>query len=400
MAGDTNRPVDIRVGKGVSRRDVMRQLGAVAAIGSAVGLAGCSALQRGEDDGDGGGNGDDGNGGGNGDDGDGDVPEYQLVELNPPPSELDFGSEPPERHITMVTHDASTSFFDPTIAGLHDAASQLGWSANFTGPSSGFSVEEQVNTLESAVDSGPDVLATTIADPSAYDNVIERALDNDIPVVLYNTNALTREEMRDKFGQALAYTGQDQVAAGYVCGLALLERLPDDASLVTPGLSDPGHDALSARADGMEMAIENEGDGIELTDRLDYSDDSNEGISSVENHLTANPDLDGIMGADAYTWFIGNAIENQDMAGEVTAGGFDLTNETLEHIGNETLQYTIGQDPYSQGYMPTMQMFAYMDRGMPPKDYPTGAEVIDTDNIDFATERSGGWGDLREFHGA
>lgn len=384
-----NNIVNIRVGKGVTRRDVMRQLGAAAgAVGVMGGLAGCTQQ------------GDNGDGTPNNGNGDGEAPEYQLVELNPPPTELDYTRDPPEREITMVTHDASTSFFDPTIGGLHDAASQLGWSANFTGPASEFSVEEQVNILESVVDSGPDVIATTIADPAAYDNVINRALDNDIPVVTYNTLAHTRDEMREKYGRALAYTGQEQIAAGYVCGLALLERLPDDASLVTPGLSDPGHSALDARATGMEMAVQNEGDGIELTDRLNYTSNSNEGISRIEDHLSANPDLDGIMGADAFTWFIGNALENQDMADEVVGGGFDLTTDTLDHISNETLKYTIGQDPYSQGYIPVIQMFAYMDRGMPPKDYKTGAEVIDTENIDFAIERSGGWGDLRDYHNA
>jgi ABC-type sugar transport system substrate-binding protein len=369
----------------------MRQIGAVAGVSGFIGLAGCTG---------------DGNGNGNGGSGTatdsigggGNAPNYQLVELNPPPTELDFNSDPPERQITMVTHDASTSFFDPTIGALHDAASQFGWSANFTGPSSGFSVQTQVNILNSVVDSGPDAIATTIADPSAYDDVINRALDNDIPVVTYNTLAHTRDEMRNKYGRALAYTGQDQVAAGYVCGLAMLDRLPDDASLVTPGLSDPGHSALSARAEGMEMAIRQNSD-IELTDRLNYTGDSNEGVSRIENHLTANPDLNGIMGADAFTWFIGNALENQGMAGDVVGGGFDLTTQTLEHINNDTLRYTIGQDPYSQGYFPTVQMFAYLDRGMPPKDYPTGAEVIDTSNIEFATNRSGGWGDLRGYHG-
>jgi ABC-type sugar transport system substrate-binding protein len=375
----------------------MKQLGAVAAVGGLGGLAGCTQGDDSTDTSGGGGStgtADGGDGGGSGG-----APEYQLVELNPPPTTLDFSSEPGSRQITMVTHDASTSFFDPTIGGLHDAASQLGWEATFTGPSSGFSVQEQVNILNSVVDSGPDVIATTIADPAAYDDVINRALENDIPVVTYNTLALDREGMRDKYGRALAYTGQDQVAAGYVCGLSMLDKLPDDASTVTPGLSDPGHSALSARAEGMEMAVRQNSD-VEVTDRLNYTGDSNEGVSRIENHLTANPDLDGIMGADAFTWFIGNAIANQGMADSVAGGGFDLTGETLEHINNGTLKYTIGQDPYSQGYVPTMQMFAYMDRGMPPKDYPTGAEVIDESNIEFAQTRSGGWGQLREYHGA
>lgn len=374
----------MRAGADVSRRQVMKQLGVAAgAVGAFGGLAGCF-----QEDGDG--------------DGDtnaqGDGPNYQLVDLVPPPTDLDFTSDPPDRQITMVTHDAQTSFFNPTIGGLHDAASQLGWDATFTGPTSGNDPQQQVEILETVVDSGPDAIATTLNNENAFDNVIGRALDNDIPVVLYNTNALSRDQMRETFDRSLAYTGQDQVAAGYVCGLAMLERLPDDASRVTAGLSDPAHSALSARADGMEAAIEQEGDGIEVTDRLNYTDNANEGVAAVENWFTSNPDLDGIMGADAYTWLIGNAIENQGMAGDVTAGGFDLTTETMDHISNGTLQYTVGQDPYSQGYVPTIQLFAYMDRGMPPKDYPTGAEVVDESNIEFAIERSGGWGDLLEYH--
>lgn len=391
-SGDTNR-VNIKVGKEFSRRTVVKQISALTGIGVASSLAGCSALQRTPSDDN---NGNSNNGGGNGS-GDGKAPDYQLVELIPPPDSLSFNQKPPERKITMVTHDASTSFFDPTIGGLHDATRQLGWQGNFTGPSSGFDPQKQIKILESAVDSSPDVIATTITDPSSYDNVIKRALDNDILVILYNTNALTRDEMRKKYGRALAYTGQDQVAAGYVCGKTLVDKLPNGAKKVTIGLSDPGHSALSARAEGTEMAIKQYSD-LEITERLNYTGDSNEGISRIENHLTST-NIDGIAGMDAFTWFIGNALKNQNMANKVVGGGFDLTTETLQHISNNNLKYTIGQDPYSQGYMPTLQMFNYLDRGMPPKDYATGAEVIDSGNIDFAMERSGSWGTLLKWQG-
>ena len=391
VSGNDNR-TDIVVGDGISRRTVVKQIAAATGVAAMGGLAGCSAVQRQQETTTAGGGGGNGNGGGGGQ-----APDYQLVELVPPPDTLKFDQNPPERRVTMVTHDASTSFFDPTIGGLHDATRQLGWRGNFTGPSSGFDPQEQINLLESAIDAGPDAIVTTITDPSSYDNVINRALDNDIPVVLYNTNALTRDQMREKYGRALAYTGQDQVAAGYVCGLTMVEKLPDDAQRVTVGLSDPGHSALSARADGTEMAIKQNSD-LEVTERLNYTGDSNEGISRIENHLTSN-DVDGIAGMDAFTWFIGNALKNQNMSGEVVGGGFDLTTETLQHINNDVLKYTIGQDPYSQGYVPTMQLFAYMDRGMPPKDYATGAEVIDSDNIQFAMERSGAWGTLLQWQG-
>lgn len=421
MRDNWQKRVNVKVGKDVSRREVLKRIGAAGSAGGLGTLAGCSAIQRnqggaetptpqaqetteateatdqGTAQGGGGANtSQQGTTQGGVDVGTPEeAPDYQLVELVPPPTDLNFDEEPPEREITMVTHDASTSFFDPTIAGLHDAADQLGWSANFTGPSSGFSVQEQVSILESAVTSGPDAIATTIADPEAYDNVINRALENDISIVTYNTNALSSEQMREKYGRSLAYTGQSQVGAGYASGLSMVEKLPDDASLVTPALSDPGHSALSARAQGMEMAVRQNSD-LELTDRLNYTGNSNEGVTRVQNHLTSNPDLDGIMGADAFSWFIGDALANQGMGDEVIGGGFDLVTETLNHISEGAMDYTIGQDPYSQGYVPTKQLFAYLDRGMPPKNYATGAEVIDSENIEFAMERSQAWAQLAD----
>lgn len=379
MSPEDGDQISIDLGKGLSRRDVMRQVGAASAVGSAAGLAGCTDLVfRDEEDG---GAATGGNGGG-----DGDVPDYQLVELVPPPTELDYETEWEEREISMVTHDAATSFFDPTIAGLHDAANQLGWSANFTGPSGGEDIEEQVTILESTVDANPDVIITTILDENAYDAVIQDALDEDIVVLTYNTNALSTEQMMDRFGQRLSYTGQDNYAAGYVCGLAAAERLESEDGQVTIGTCCPAHSALGDRADGIAAALEAE-TNVE-TEVLDITDDSNEGITRIEDHIASTDDLLGIIGTDAYTWFIAEAFESQGVEDELLGGGFDLEEPTMEAIRDGTMDYTIGQDPYSQGFMPTMLAWLYMERGIPPKDYMTGAEVIDQENIDFALERS------------
>jgi ABC-type sugar transport system substrate-binding protein len=394
--------IEIKAGAGVSRRNLMKQVTAALGTGALASLAGCG---QGGDPGNGSPTDIDTNepqtqsqttdedGGSSGESGD--VPNYQLVELVAPPTTLDYQSEPASRSITMVTHDASTSFVVPIIAGLHDAARQLGWDATFTGPTDGTDVNRQVELIESAIDSGVDAIATTIIDQSAYDQTISRAFEEDIPVVSYNTNPLTRDQMREKFGRALAYTGQGQVGAGYVCGLALLERLPDDATTVTIGTCCPGASFSENRSAGMEMAIRQNSD-LELTNMINLTTQASEGVTTVENHITSNPDVDGIIGTDAFTWFIGDALENQGMEGDIIGGGFDLTGETLDHISNNVLNFTVGQDPYSQGYVPTNQMFQYLDRGIPPKNYPTGAEVIDTENIEFARERSD-WGTLREW---
>ncbi|WP_217895829.1 substrate-binding domain-containing protein [Natronolimnobius baerhuensis] len=380
MPPDDKSRVNIRLGKGVSRRDIMRQVGAASAVGAAAGLAGCTDLVFQEDSDD-----DDSPAGSGGGNGNGDVPDYQLVELIPPPTELDYESEWEEMDVSMVTHDAATSFFDPAIAGLHDAAQQLGWSANFTGPTGGEDVEEQVQILESTVDAGPDVIITTVIDENAYDAVIQEALDNDIVVMLYNTNAWTVDDMQDRFDRTLPYTGQDNYAAGYVVGLEAADRLESDDGQVTIATCCPGHSALGDRADGIEAALENETDVS--TEVLDITDDSNEGITRLEDHITAEEDVIAILGTDAYTWFIAEALEAQGVEDEIMGGGFDLEEPTMEAIENGIMEFTIGQDPYSQGYVPTMLAWLYMERGIPPKDYRTGAEVIDQENIDFALER-------------
>ncbi|RKD95530.1 substrate-binding domain-containing protein [Halopiger aswanensis] len=388
MADNDDR-ISVRVGSGISRRRVMQQLGAIAAVG---GLAGC--LQRNEGDED------SGNGGDSGSDSDGTAPSYQRVDLTPPPTELDFSRDPPERDITMVCHNAAISFWDPAIGGLHDAASQLGWNATFTGPSGGFSVEEQVNILENVVASEPDAIVTTVSDTEAYNSVIQDALDNDIAVLTFNTNSLReegRQHMREEFGQALPFVGQDQYSSGYANGMALLDKLPDDASKVTIGLADPAHSGQAARASGAEDAIRQNSD-IEITDRVNYTDDSNEGVSRIANHLAANPELDGMAGSDAYSWFIGQAAEEEGMAEDMVIGGFDLDQNTLDYIQQGVMNYTTGQDPYSQGYLPVHQAFAYLERGMPPKEIMTGAEIVDQETIDFALERRN-WGELLDYHG-
>ncbi|WP_247004279.1 substrate-binding domain-containing protein [Halosolutus gelatinilyticus] len=382
--GDSGR-ASIDLGAGVSRRDVMRRLGAASAVGATASLAGCSDLvfRDGEDDGSSARNCEDG-------------VNYQQIDLVPPPTDLDYESGGNEREVNMVTHDAATSFFDPTMAGLHDAASQVGWSANFSGPTGGEDVEEQVTILESTVDAGPDVILTTIIDEHAYDSVLQEALDNDIVVLAYNANSLSTQQMEEQFDRALAYVGQDNYAAGYVCGLAAAERLESDDGQVTIATCCPGHSALGERAAGIKDALTEE-TGVE-TDQLDVTDDSNEGIARLEDHIASTENLLGIVGTDAYTWFIGEALKSQGVEDELLGGGFDLEEPTMEAINNGVMDYTIGQDPYSQGYVPTMLAWLYMERGIPPKDYKTGAEVIDQENIEFALKRSD-WSTLLEQQG-
>jgi ABC-type sugar transport system substrate-binding protein len=387
--------LEIDVGDGLSRRKVMRRIGGAAALGAFGGLAGCSGNQ-GNSGGNQGNNGSqDSSGGGQGSGGA--APDYQLVEYIPPPTNLDYTSPGAELDMVMVTHDASASFFVPVIAGLHDAARQVGWNARFTGPSSGFDPEKQVDIVNSTIDEGPDVLATTIVNKQTFTDAIKRAVDNDIHVITYNTNAWSRDEMRNRVGQALAFAGQIQIPAGYATGVAVLDAMDDTSSgSAAIGISDPGHSALSARAEGVEMAF-SQNSNLNIKSRINYGGNSSDGISAVEDFITANPDVKTIVGVDGFAWFVGRAIENQGKSGEIIGGGIDVIERILEEMKKGNLQVAVGQDGYSQGYVPTTSSWAYMTRGIPPKNYITGAEVVTPQNVDQVLTRSNNWSTLREW---
>jgi ABC-type sugar transport system substrate-binding protein len=57
------------------------------------------------------------------------------------------------------------------------------------------------------------------------------------------------------------------------------------------------------------------------------------------------------------------------------------------------MQWTIGQDPYTQGFMPVLMAWKQIERGYPGVFYDTGAEIIDPSNIADTIAREQNWVD-------
>jgi ABC-type sugar transport system substrate-binding protein len=297
-----------------------------------------------------------------------------------------------------VTHNTGSAFFIPVIVGLHDAAKQVGWSATYTGPSGGVSVSEQVEVLNSVVENNPAAIGTSLMDDTSYDDVINRALDNDIPVAVWNTGSYTPQQMRDTFGQRLPFVGQNHVSAGYASGLTMAEKLSTNSPKVTIARCCSGFQYALKRAEGIRRGLSDALDNPEFTEVLEYGQQASEAVPTIESHFAANPNLDAVASVDAFAFFVSQAVQNTGNQDEITVGGADLIANTMEVIKDGTMAYSFGQDPYTQGHEPTMQMWRYLDRGVPPKDVDTAAEIVDESKVDWVQRRSNTWGNLREWH--
>lgn len=402
---DGNGVISIELG--VSRRNLMKQLSAAGLAGGMASVAGCTGLRQsqqtesGAETGDGAGSGQSGSGSD-------ELPTALRVPLNPPPTadSMDLSSPSQEqRRMVFVTHVVD-EFMTGIIVGMNDGLNHLGWQGEFVGPSS-HNPSQQIETLNTTVSrlrSGRDAIATSILNRDQYTQPVKNALDNDIPVASFNTNVFAGEytEMMDVFGNYIPYVGQKFLEAGVAVGQTGYERakevLGDDAQIVAqPTTSAPGHPALSARAEGIRMALQAK-DDAKVLETLNVSDDQSQAINRVDTKYRSNPDINLILGTALQGAIAGRRlVENSSLKGKMVVGGFDLPEPTLEGIKRGTIEFTAGQDPFSQGNMPVQMMWQYMDRGIPMKDMNTGISVIDQENIDFAIKRSGSWGALQEW---
>ena len=153
-----------------------------------------------------------------------------------------FGFSKPQ-HYTMVNHVTTNVFFTPTQNGAADACKLLGCSYTWTGSATS-NVGEMVNSINSAVSSKVQGIATTLISPTAFNSPVQAALKAGIPVVAYNAD-------EPQTGR-LSYIGQDLFVSGQQMGDHIVELLPNGGEIAlfiaTPGRGQ--HPAADRRRQG------------------------------------------------------------------------------------------------------------------------------------------------------
>jgi simple sugar transport system substrate-binding protein len=337
-------------GRGASRRDLLKAVGATAALGA---LAGCAGDDNGN--GEAAGNGDAGSGGGMG--------------LFP---------ETPEWNFVFVNHASTNPFFVPTQFGAEDASALLGTSFQWTGSESQ-DIAEMVNAFDTALAGGADGIAVALVDLEAFNGPIEEALAAGVPVVSYNADAPNAR---------MAYIGQDLYGSGFEMGNRIVELVGDGK--VGLFIAAPGQLNIQPRIDGAMDAIAQSGADIEAQDIASGVDLSDE-VNAVESWWLGNTDATGMFAVDAgTTQAIGQIVEQQNARdqGLRGAGGYDLLEETIRLVSDGVLDFTIDQQPYLQGFLPVIYLYLSKLSGgvVAPSETNTGLVFLNEDSAKLFLE--------------
>jgi len=409
--------ISIDVGANVSRRTLMKQIGVASA---AIGLAGCTT----EDGGDGG-DGDDGGDGGDGGDGQSADFEFSRHPAVAPPewdaSKSAQGSGQNERTAVFVLQNIDNPFFIPMTCGFHDALNIFGWDGEVTGPPSSGGIPDQVDLIEQNVSNmeAGDVLVTTILNNEAYNDALQNALDNDIVVINGHSTPATRDWNYDYMQEDVGFSYRDEPmiiphvgirdARGGAAMAAeaydrLQEKIPDKDEytvLVTNELPDNPSVSRRVNEDAADIGtaeryFKAQSDpSVSLYNDQIINPDADIAAAQTEIVNTiSGEDVDGVV-CSAFWGAVGagQALESGELEGPMVVCGFDLLQPLLDQIDAGNVDFTVSQDPYSQGFQNVPMAWMYLERGIEMKDLEWGVSVWDDDNIDYVNGRRSWAGD-------
>jgi simple sugar transport system substrate-binding protein len=283
----------------------------------------------------------------------------------------------PEWNFVFVNHVTTNPFFVPTQYGIEDAEALLGTTSQWTGSEKSV-VSEMVDAMNTAISGNAAGIAVSVVDPVAFNDPIQKALDNGIPVIAYNANG-----KGPGTNPALAYVGQDLFQSGVEMGNRIVSLV--DEGLVALFIATPGQLNIQPRIDGAKQAIEDSGANIEVQ-QITTGAELPEERSRIEAWYNGHQDVAGMFAVDAgSTQGVAQVMEQFGLHDKgVRAGGYDLLPEILKLMKAGHIDFTIDQQPYLQGFFPVMQLYLYNISGgvTGPAETNTGLIFITPDTVD------------------
>lgn len=267
--------------------------------------------------------------------------------------------------IAPVIHE---EFFIPVKKGMEDAAKLMGVEAVFIG-TPGVDTKAQAAMVSQAIKEGYDGIAVDIIHETDFDGVVEKALAAGIPIVAFNTDDVSPNKR-------LSTVSQDLYGAGQKLATRMLDQIPEGSEVLITK-HDAGITALDERGRGIQDVLKKH--GIQWTE-LVTTPHPHKAEDLIGNALKQNPDIRTVLATgQADTEGAGLAVEHHK-GKKISAAGFDLSINILNAIDKGHLEFTIDQQPYTQGFYPVMQLTLLIRYGIQPSDIDAGAGIITKEN--------------------
>ena len=283
----------------------------------------------------------------------------------------------PGTYISIVGKASDNNFWKEVIKGVkqaeEDINAELGYSGNdkvkvtFSAPDDADDVDQQVSLLDEELARYPIALGISIADVQACEVQFDIALENNIPIVAFDSGS--------SYEGIQAMISTDNSATGVLAANQMADMMEEDGKIIM-FVHESDSEAANARKKAFRKEIKSKYENISIAevvnwddldelkeeiisevqagnyelamDELDGSSLTNEDV--VDYVLAKHPDVKGCYATNSFTTQLFVAgLERKEML-DVSVIGYDAGDDQLQALRDGKIDGLIVQNPFGMGY--------------------------------------------------
>lgn len=293
----------------------------------------------------------------------------------------------PDQTYYMVTFLSGYSFWTECWRGFQDAANLLGVEAKYGGTTE-YDVNSAVTSLEQIIALKPTGMAVTAMDADAYKDPINNAIASGIPIVTFDSDS--PDSNRTTFIGTSNYDA-GVTAADYIAG-----KLGGKGRVAC--LTRTGQSNINERIQGFSERLAERYPDIELVQVVDAGNDENEAAANLSSLLATDSNIDYIFAAlQQAVLGTETSLSEAGLTGKIKVVGFDTDTTTLDSIKSGSVDATLSQSPYAEGFWSMIYVYMLCNqeniksaddwyaKGFPslPATCDSGCAVVTAENADM-----------------
>lgn len=268
--------------------------------------------------------------------------------------------------IAVVPKALDNAVFLDSKTGAEEAGKELGIEVLWEG-STKSDAAEQVGVIEGLIQKKVDGILISCNNPTALDDVIQKATDAGIKVATFDSDAPDSAR--------IFYAGTNNYEVGKKCGEKMKALLKGQADKVKVGVltGNAGVFNLEERIRGFKDGVK--GANVEILEPQLCNDDVATAVQVLESYTQANPDLGGwfVVGAWPFLSSVDTLPSLENFKGKIVS--VDSFYPMLEFVQKDYVDALVGQDFVAMGKLGVENLYKAIQG-------ETSEEVIDTGSID------------------
>jgi ribose transport system substrate-binding protein len=292
-----------------------------------------------------------------------------------------------KRRIAVVPKGRAHLFWQSVHAGAVKASREANVDVVWNGPATETDYNGQIQIVDAMINQHVNAICLAPIDKKVMVSVVERAGQENIPVVIFDSGIDTESYV--------SMVATDNYAAGQLAAARMGEILGGRGKVVIVAVQ-PGGASTMAREQGFEDAIK-KFQGIQIVDKRYGMADFAKSLQVAENMLTAFPDATGLFASNESS-AVGAAQALKGRKGtNVKMVGFDWSPTLLADLRAGLIDSLVAQDPFNMGYRSVMAAVNKVDGKPVEKNQPLPPRLVTKANLDSPEIKAQLEPDLRKY---